>query len=168
MENYNYNVINIINIIFYITPELSLPFYFWEPSSICNLNKQTSCTDIWLVIYKCKTMNLFKVALKQSWNKASVYWTFFVVDVAFQTYKLESYIGSQVSMKCLAQSANSIKTILIQKIESPVNHTVAKITPPDMTSHVDGATVSYANKCLTLAFSSLTWSDDVDITGVLS
>lgn len=71
-------------------------------------------------------------------------------------------------MKCLAQSANSIKTILIQKKESPVNHTVANITPPDMTSHVDGATVSYANKCLTLTFSSLTCFDDVDITGVLS
>lgn len=60
----------------------------------------------------------------------------------------------------LSTNANSIKTILIQKIESPVNHTVANVTLPDMTSHIDRTTVSYANKCLTLTFSSLTCSAD--------
>lgn len=89
------------------------------------------------------------------------------LDVVFETYKLESYIGSQVSMKCLAQSANSIKTILIQKIDSPVNHTVANVTLPDMTSHVNGTTVSYSNNSLTLTFTSLTCSDDGQYTCIV-
>lgn len=86
------------------------------------------------------------------------------LDVAFEIYKLESYIGSQVSMKCLAHSANSIKTILIQKIDSPVKHIMANVTLPDMTSHIDGTTVSFTNNSLTLTFTSPNCSDDGQYT----
>ncbi|XP_052702947.1 uncharacterized protein LOC128179545 isoform X2 [Crassostrea angulata] len=80
--------------------------------------------------------------------------------IAFETYKLESSIGSQVSVKCLARNTISIKSILIRKIENSVNTTVAKVTLPDTKYHVDGANVSYTNNSLTLTFSSLTCSDD--------
>lgn len=80
------------------------------------------------------------------------------LDVAFETYRV---LHRQPGInEMLSTNANSIKTILIQKIESPVNHTVTNVALPDMTSHIDGTTVSYANKCLTLTFSSLTCSAD--------
>lgn len=70
-------------------------------------------------------------------------------------------------MKCFARNTNSIKSILIRKIENSVNTTVANVTLPDMTSHVDGIIVSYSNNSLTLTFSSLTCSDDGQYTCIV-
>lgn len=106
-------------------------------------------------------MFCFKITNHSSIKFASV------TDVAFETYKLESSIGSQVSVKCFARNTNPIKSILIRKIENFVNTTVANVTLPDMTSHVDGTTVSYTNNSLTLTFSSLTCSDDGHYTCIV-
>lgn len=70
-------------------------------------------------------------------------------------------------MKCLAHSANSIKAILILKIDSPVKHMVANVTLPAMTSHIDGTTVSFTNNSLTLTFTSTNCSDDGQYTCIV-
>lgn len=90
-----------------------------------------------------------------------------VTDVAFETYKLESSIGSQVSVKCFARNTNSIKSVLIRKIVNPLSTTLANVTLPDMSFHVDGTTVSYSNNSLTLTFTSLTCSDDGQYTCIV-
>ncbi|XP_052702942.1 serine-rich adhesin for platelets-like isoform X3 [Crassostrea angulata] len=127
----------------------------WKPSTPFTADTSFNNADL-----KC---TLVDWPLVQSTKKISVQ----NADVAFETYKLESSIGSQVSVKCFARNTNSIKSILIRKIENSVNTTVANVTLPDMTSHVDGIIVSYSNNSLTLTFSSLTCSDDGQYTCIV-
>ncbi|XP_065924182.1 uncharacterized protein [Magallana gigas] len=127
----------------------------WKPSTPFTADTSFNNADL-----KCEVVDW---PLVQSTKKISVQ----NADVAFETYKLESSIGSQVSVKCFARNTNSIKSVLIQKIENPLSTTVVNVTLPDMTSHVDGTTVSYSNNSLTLTFSSLTCSDDGQYTCIV-
>ncbi|XP_065924174.1 uncharacterized protein [Magallana gigas] len=127
----------------------------WKPSTPFTADTSFNNADL-----KC---TLVDWPLVQRTKKISVQ----NADVAFETYKLESSIGSQVSVKCFARNTNSIKSVLIQKIENPLSTTVANVTLPDMTSHVDGTTVSYSNNSLTLTFTSLTCSDNGQYTCIV-
>ncbi|XP_065925082.1 uncharacterized protein [Magallana gigas] len=140
-----------------IERNLSLCFVkvLWKPSTPFTADTSFNNADL-----KCELVDW---PLVQRTKKISVQ----NADVAFETYKLESSIGSQVSVKCFARNTNSIKSILIRKIENSVNTTVANVTLPDMTSHVDGIIVSYSNNSLTLTFSSLTCSDDGQYTCIV-
>nr|XP_034330434.1 uncharacterized protein LOC105324798 isoform X7 [Crassostrea gigas] len=127
----------------------------WKPSTPFTADTSFNNADL-----KCELVDW---PLVQRTKKISVQ----NADVAFETYKLESSIGSQVSVKCFARNTNSIKSVLIRKIENSLNITVANVTLPDMTSHVDGTTVSYSNNSLALTFTSLTCSDDGQYTCIV-
>ena len=86
----------------------------------------------------------------------------FFPDVAFETYKIESEIGSRVSLKCLTRNMNSLSFIRILKnnITANTSNTVGNISFPSTTYSQSGMTVSYTSDSLTLTISTLDCMDE--------
>ena len=86
----------------------------------------------------------------------------FFPDVAFETYKIESEIGSRVSVKCLTRNMNSLRFIRILKVNITANtsNTMGNISFPSTTFSQSGMTVSYTSDSLTLTISTLDCMDE--------